>query len=308
MIKGMLSGLSPIGKLLLFVGLLVSLLIFSTLLSMLVLVPFMGTNILTDIARPDYTNPAMVDALKAMQIISMAGGLLLPALLYILLTEKSISGHLVVRRTGISLLLLAGVLLIIVGQPVIGYSYEWNSQLKLPSSLAGLENWMRSMEDDAAHITDAFLGTVTIGGFLMNLFMIALLPAFAEEILFRGVLARLLRDWTGSMHLAVVLSALIFAGVHMQFFGFLPRFLLGMGLGYLYFWSGNIWVPIAAHFTNNLLSVVVEFLYKRGMTSMNSEQFGSFEGWGWVAGSILLTSTLLYYIYKHRLIQVREVQ
>jgi membrane protease YdiL (CAAX protease family) len=115
-------------------------------------------------------------------------------------------------------------------QPVISLLNEWNSRMILPESLSGLENWMKSSETQAQKITEAFLSTSSWSGFLVNTFMIALLPAFSEELLFRGILARLLRDWTRNIHIGVILSALVFAGIHLQFYGFLPRFMLGIAL------------------------------------------------------------------------------
>jgi hypothetical protein len=128
--------------------------------------------------------------------------------------------------------------------------------------------------------------------------MIAILPAFAEEILFRGVLANLFKDWTKNVHVAVFLSSFIFAAIHMQFYGFLPRFLLGMALGYLFFWSGSLWLPVAAHFTNNFLSVIVEFLFRKGITSTNADNFGTNNAAWLTAISIVGVTALLYYIYK----------
>jgi uncharacterized protein len=300
MIKGMLVHLSPWGKFILLIGLLISLLLISSLFGMLIMVPFMGVDFLTKLAAPDYQDPSMVNALKVIQIISMAGGLLLPALIYIYVTEKNFRQYLLPDKSRFLFTAALAAILIIIAQPLIGYSYELNSNMQLPASLKGLEQWIKNMEDQASQITDAFLNTISVSGFLVNIFMIALLPALCEEILFRGVLARLLRQWSGNMHLAIIISSIIFAGIHMQFLGFLPRFLLGIALGYLFFWSGNIWIPIIAHFTNNLLSVVVEFLYRSGLSSTNAEQFGRFEGYSLIIASSLLTGILLYYLYRIR--------
>jgi membrane protease YdiL (CAAX protease family) len=112
------------------------------------------------------------------------------------------------------------------------------------------------------------------------------------------VLASLFKDWTKNVHLAVFLSAFIFAAIHMQFYGFLPRFLLGMALGYLFFWSSSLWLPIAAHFTNNFLSVIVEFLYRKGTIHTNAENFGMDNTVILTTISIIGTTGLLYYIYR----------
>jgi membrane protease YdiL (CAAX protease family) len=154
---------------------------------------------------------------------------------------------------------------------------------------------MKDKEALGARITEAFLSTTSAGGLTVNLIMIAVLPALAEELLFRGVLAKLFRDWTRSNHLAVMISAFVFAAIHLQFYGFLPRFLLGVALGYLFFWSGSLWLPIAAHFTNNFLSVMVEFLFRKGLIPTNAENFG-FTTSAWLTGFSFITVVLILYL------------
>jgi hypothetical protein len=157
---------------------------------------------------------------------------------------------------------------------------------------------MRNAEKQGELITDAFLATTSLGGLMVNILLIAVLPAFAEELLFRGVIARLFNKWTGSVHVAVILSAAIFAAVHMQFLGFVPRFLLGMALGYLFFWSGGLWLPVIAHFTNNFLAVIFEFLYRKGVVTTNAENLGTNPPLWWAASSVILVAVTLYFIYK----------
>jgi len=137
--------------------------------------------------------------------------------------------------------------------------------------------------------------------------MIAILPAIAEEILFRGVIAKYLNEWTRNLHWAVFISAFIFAAIHLQFYGFLPRLLLGMALGYLYFWSGSLWLPIAAHFTNNFLSVVIEFLYRKQIIHTNAEDFGTNSTVWLTLISVTGVCLILGYLkMRHRQINTQE--
>jgi membrane protease YdiL (CAAX protease family) len=108
----------------------------------------------------------------------------------------------------------------------------------------------------------------------------------------------LFKDWTKNVHLAVLLSSFIFAAIHLQFYGFLPRFLLGMVLGYLYFWSGSLWLPVTAHFTNNFLSVMVEFLFRKGLIHTNADNFGMNNS-TWMIGVVSISvAGVLYSLYK----------
>ncbi len=298
MLRGLYSELSPFSKLFLLITLVLSFMLFSALFGILILVPFYGSGILGILSSPDYSNATIITSLKVIQIFNMAGGLLMPALLYLWLCTPKEEKYTAFTLKISPLLVVSAIILTVVSQPFIGWTSELNSYLSLPDWLAPVEGWMKGKEKLGADITDAFLTTTTAGGLTVNLFMIVVLPAFAEEVLFRGVLAKILRDWTKSIHFAVLISAFIFAAIHLQFYGFLPRFLLGVALGYLFFWSGSLWLPIAAHFTNNFLSVMVEFLYRKGIIHTNAENFGMNNPLLITGFSLLALSAILYMIYR----------
>lgn len=297
MLRGAYSQINNLSKFILLIILVFSFLLFSTLLGILILVPFYGTGVINLFSAPDYSNDSVINAMKAMQIINMAGGLLLPAVIYFWLCSPDSNSKGNFHKPIYYLSVLLSGILIVFAQPLIGWANEINSYLILPEGLSAIENWMKNAETQGEMITEAFLSTTSTGGLMVNIFMIAILPAFAEEVLFRGALATLFKDWTKNVHLAIFLSSFIFAAIHMQFYGFLPRFLLGIALGYLYFWSGSLWLPIAAHFANNFLSVIVEFLFRKGIIHTNAENFGM-DNVAWVTAiSIVGVTGILYYIY-----------
>ena len=121
--------------------------------------------------------------------------------------------------------------------------------------------------------------------------MIALLPALGEELMFRGVLQRLFHDWTKNIHVSIFLAALVFGLFHLQFYGLLPRVFLGMVLGYLFYWTGSLWVPIFVHFMNNASAVIAAYFESTGATSAKWEDFGSTDNIFLIIGSFLLTAS-----------------
>lgn len=299
MLKGVYSKLSYSGKLLLLIVLLIVFLLFASMFGLLCLVPFYGSNVLTQFANPDYSNLTFINAYKFLQIVNMAVGMLLPTWLFIWLTEPNVITHSGLGKRVTLKPLLISAAIVLFTQPLIGFTSEINNALVLPHGLSGIENWMKSMEETGKVLTDAFLSTTSLSGLLLNVFMIALLPAIAEELLFRGVLSKLVQRWSGSLHVAVMVSAIVFSAVHLQFYGFLPRFLLGVMLGYLYLWSGSLWLPIVAHFTNNFLSVIVEYLYRRGAITTNAENFGEQSNVWLVLLSAGLVILLMVWMYKN---------
>lgn len=168
----------------------------------------------------------------------------------------------------------------------------------LPQWLGGVEEWMRRTEKTAAEATKMFLEVTTYQALLFNIFMIAIIPSIGEEFIFRGVVLRLFRQWSGSLHVAVWVSAILFSAMHMQFFGFLPRLFLGLVLGYMFVWSRNIWVPVFAHFFNNAAAVVLYFLNHNAIINIEIEKVGlGAQGALWAVLSLLVL-VFLFVIFK----------
>jgi membrane protease YdiL (CAAX protease family) len=205
----------------------------------------------------DYSNPKSINALKFLQFFTSVGLFIVPPLLFAYFTGFKLQLNQKINRQ--SVLLAIAIMLIV--NPFVAYLMQWNQSLFLPEFLEGVQMWMEASEQKAMQITEAFLAMNSMGDLLINLFLIALIPAIGEELLFRGVLQQLFAKWTGKIHLAIFISAFLFSAIHMQFFGFLPRFVLGLVLGYMFFWSKNLWLPILAHFTNNALAIIFTFHY-----------------------------------------------
>lgn len=232
--------------------------------------------------------------LMLIQSVNHVGTFLLPALAYWYLIEHRTWSQFNTRP----LWAVAGfglvVLIVVAFMPFDGLIIEWNQNMHLPQTLAPLEQWIRDKEQDLQALTKFLTNFSTTSQLLIALLVIGVIPAIGEETLFRGVLQRNLIYWTGNIHVGVWLSAALFSAIHVQFLGFFPRMLLGALFGYLYVWSGNIWVPILAHFVNNGFTVFMVYLYQHKWTSMDIESTESVP----ILGSLVaffITGGLLYY-------------
>lgn len=196
------------------------------------------------------------------------------------------------------------IVCMIVLIPFMNLIISWNESLTLPESLSGLETWMREKEAAAQLITDQLLDIHSLGALILLILVVGILTGIGEEALFRGVLQRLLWEKTGNKHVAIWIGAIIFSAVHFQFFGFVPRMLLGAFFGYLLVWSGNIWLPITAHFFNNSMAVVFRYLENNGCELTYLEKIGTIEDGSWaIAGYSLLlfalcTGALYWYVKR----------
>ena len=142
--------------------------------------------------------------------------------------------------------------------PAIGYLAELNKQLLL--NLPGIGNllsWMQKSEAEAKQLTELMVYFHTTSQSLLALLVIAILPALGEEFLFRGIIQNRLKDIFSNPHVAIWATGFLFSFIHFQFFGFIPRMFLGVLFGYIYHWSGNLWLPILMHFINNATTLLV---------------------------------------------------
>jgi len=170
---------------------------------------------------------------------------------------------------------VATLFLMLAAMPCINLMAALNEMISFPKSLWGVEQWLKAFEEAARQTTESFLKVDSVGGMFFNIFMIAILPALGEELIFRGVLQRIFVRWTGNVHVGIIITGFLFSLMHMQFYGFFPRWLLGVMFGYLLVWSGTMWLPIFAHFINNAVAVILSYLIHKGVISESIEEFGS---------------------------------
>lgn len=235
--------------------------------------------------------------LIVLQGVSSIGTFILPCLLYWSVVEQKPFAAFNARPLSAVHALGAVAILVVAFMPADGLFIEWNQNLDLPDSMNSLERWMRSSEDQAAVATKTLTSFSNPAQLLTALLVIALLPAIGEELLFRGILQRKLVALTGSVHAGIWLTAALFSAIHVQFYGFVPRMLLGALFGYLYAWSGNLWVPMLAHFVNNGFTVMMVYLYQQKHVSVDIESTESVPWYGAIL-SLGITAFLLSYFYR----------
>ncbi|MRG46594.1 CPBP family intramembrane metalloprotease [Chitinophaga sp. SYP-B3965] len=210
-----------------------------------------------------WNNPGFLYAMKLFQVIYSVVAFLVPGLLFAYLTHPEPATYLGLKQKPRFFQLLLALLIMFCSLPLVGAMSEWNGTWPISQSL-------RDLEESLAEQTKRLLYMPDIGSMLLNLFMLALLPAVAEEVLFRGVVQRILTPMVKNGWLAAIITGVLFSAIHFQFLGFMPRFLLGFLMGAIYFVTGNLWLSIAGHFLNNGLQVVLVYLYQIKLISYDA--------------------------------------
>ena len=192
--------------------------------------------------------------------------------------------------------ILMVILIFAVMTPALNYLVEWNQNISLPESMAGIEALMRNAENAATAVTDMILQENNI---IVSILLVGCLTGLSEEVFFRGGLQRILLSRPMNVHLAIWLAAFVFSAMHFQFYGFFPRLIIGAFFGYMALWSGSLWVAIFAHALNNSTVIVahaIDQTYGYNLDNLGLTQQGEFP---WVAMiSLIVTSLLIVFYYK----------
>ena len=227
---------------------------------------------------------------KLIMIVNQCVSFLVPSLIFLLWIHKRKSiQFLHLNRFPKINLLIFGCLLMIVVYPLTNLILKLNQLLPLTENLSDLEN-------GANNTAAVFLIMNTPSEFLMSIFTIAIVPAVAEEIFFRGILQNYLSKENAIQ--GILLTAFVFAAIHMQWASFMPRFFLGIILGYLFYWSKSLWLPILAHFVFNGMQIIPA--YYASSDKLQKSVGLSDLPIGLVILSVILTGALGYFVYSNR--------
>lgn len=233
------------------------------------------------------------------QGISSVFMFVVPPIVYYCLTREGRPMRAIgLRRISPFWMLFGGIVLMFVSLPVTNQLTLWNEGMKFGPAFQRLEDYMKALEETAKAATEKMLDVDTVGGMLLNLLIIALIPAVGEELTFRGLLQQSLTRKMNP-HVAIFLSAAIFSFIHFQFYGFLPRLFLGLLLGYMFYVSGSLWTSIVMHFVNNGSVVVLYYLNARGIIDIDAEHFGETQNVWLLATSAVLTVALVVWSWRN---------
>lgn len=242
-----------------------------------------------------WDDPRAIGILKWLQGLSSVIVFGIPAFCYAMLTFRDRPFYrLGLRPATPGNFYLLAILLLLIGLPLEGWLGDLNKMFPLPG-------WMTQMEKDTDRQVTAFLKVNTPFDIIYNVVIMAALPAFFEELCFRGVLQRILirifrNPWTG-----IVVTGIFFSAFHMQFEGFLPRTFLGILLGAACWYSGSLWTAILAHFFYNGITVIVAMYHPEMMTKNPSVPIYT------VLISLVIVVGLLYRMHKQSAVTYAQV-
>lgn len=241
--------------------------VFGSFLGLLFAFPLMGLSVMEFISQLEgglSGEQFRIPLLIIQGVTSLMMFLFMPWIFLRMVEKADITGSLPTFSVGLRTVVLI-LLATFAGMIFNSWVYEWNMQIELPAFMSGFETWARQMEDQMAAATESLTQMPGFSDFLLAFLVIAIIPGLGEELVFRGVLQNQLQRLAGNVHVGIWLSAFIFSAIHMQFYGFFPRLLLGAAFGYMYVFSGKrLLYPVLAHLFNNGFSIVMLYASQQG--------------------------------------------
>jgi membrane protease YdiL (CAAX protease family) len=224
--------------------------------------------------------------------VTSLGSFALPSLIFPLITRQPLSGFHPLRSVTLPLLVLAAVLAMLSLSPT-ALTFKLNELVDV-SKWGSVGEWLTRQEAETEAMFNGLLGQRGTAGFVLAMLVVAVIPALGEELFFRSVLQRLFQSWIGK-HVGIILTAIIFSAIHVEFSGFLPRLFLGLLLGYVFFWTNNLWYPIAIHFVNNAFVVIAA--HSVPPDELDVDEIGTPEMIFAVLGTVVFAG-ILYFFYR----------
>jgi membrane protease YdiL (CAAX protease family) len=302
--RGILRGKSPGVQLIIVIGIALFNLFFFGLIGTLILSKITGISlaVLSDPLQWDYNNQGIITYIRGMQIVQFIVLFLIPSLLCSYLFSLSSRTYLGLRKPSMGIYFLIGILVMVISFPLVQWLGELNQSVRFPT---GIEGWLKAREKEAEKAIHALLSRQTIKELLLNILLIAGLAAVGEELLFRGILQRLFIRIFKSPWVGIIVAAFIFSAIHMQFYGFVPRFILGVLLGALYWYSGSLWVSILAHFIYDAVLIVVAYFHPEMLVDESTVKLSGIALWGTI--SLATTCLLVFWMVRNSRTSFRQV-
>lgn len=249
-----------------------------------------GKSVLT--MGEDMKNPAYVNALKTVQVVSTVLIFFLPAYITARIVSRQPLQHLGFAGGLKWNRMLVAVLIMLSALPLVAFLADVNKAIPVT---AGLKKIFDSFESQYLEQVKLIATFRTPVDYVMALVVIAFFPALVEEVFFRGAMQAIFTRWYGNPWLAILVTAVIFSAIHFSWYGFLPRITLGIVLGAIFYLSGNVWYSIIGHFFNNALMVTVLYVQYLKDKKIDLEVGESAPWWAGVLGAAALVGFIILF-------------
>jgi uncharacterized protein len=290
----------PALQLLVFIAFFVVILVVGNLIGLGIAAGLFGLKTVTAVTQLDFTSPHAGTILWILQFAGTTFPIFAAPVFFAFVVARDPRDYLKTTFRFPWPLILLVLAIMFISNPAIEILSDINQKMSLPPWL----QWMSDSQKNADKLMGLMLDMKTAGSLVFNIIFVALLTGIVEEFMFRGVLQTIFVRLTKNTHVAIWITAILFSAFHMEFFGFLPRLLLGVLFGYFVAWSGSIWPAVWAHFLNNGTAVVATYLFQHKIIKDDPDNQHLFSA----AGYIISFAIMLFLLFVYRKVSIDKKQ
>lgn len=221
---------------------------------------------------------------------SLVMSFLLPSLIFAYLAHPQASLYLGYRKPLKSNQVLSVIILAVGMLLAMMQSAQWIQRIDLGK-------WANDLQESRQDFENLFFQNKNAGSLIFSMLVVGLVPAICEETFFRGVIMRFLNTWFQKPWVSIVISAIIFATIHLSAYNFVPIVFMGILLAWVYFKTSSLWLNILLHFLFNASQVLI--VYFAGNDQPVANKFNTSELIIFLSGSII-TCGAIYLLQKNR--------
>ena len=208
-------------------------------------------------------NDAHVNGLRIMTMLSQLLFILLPALLFSKWFYNDLNRILKFKAPDYREIILFIIGIFILTPLLQNYvsiqNYFINKMAEVSPFINSIKSLLDSLNKLVENSYQNLLSTKTILDAIFVIFVVSIVPAVSEEMMFRGFIQssfelKLKARW------AIVITAVFFGLYHFNPYGLVPLIILGLYFGFAAYMSRSIFVSMILHFTNNFLAVIMYFI------------------------------------------------
>jgi membrane protease YdiL (CAAX protease family) len=188
-------------------------------------------------------------------LLGQITGILLPSILLVRLRTPDVAGYLRLKLPDPLEILVVVVAVFALQQVLQGYLVLQDA-IPLPHAVQEIVDRVKELFEQTYRM---LVSAESIPEFMFVVLIVAVVPALAEEFLFRGIVQRSMEEAAGGLR-GALLAGVIFGAFHLNPFSLVPLVSLGVFFGYLVYRSGNIMLAVAAHFFNNFIACTASYL------------------------------------------------